>query len=579
MSSPGRSFSQHNSFEAETEMGGDKSAKSLFVHDTPEPDSIEDNDETTGSDQNLAGGGQETIPASPFDLPLPEKDKSTHPPVEENIPDDAQDSAVEAAGPGNDQEALENPVSANAAEDSAAIRRKLEELQREMFNQFKDMPVSTDQHSHDDEAQPEPLTLFGEVLDPAPTFPSVHQPPTEAMTSRFLTSGLGQLAREDDDPGSSLDLDDDDDDDRSVSAPSSVKKSSESSRKRSTSTSEDDERPTRRKQTARRSVKRKQRKAQDDEDFRESHKSSRRGRKSKNNASGNQRDSNNINGPLLMGTNVFRSQRQTAHLPEPTRFAHDAKDRSKMTAFKSYIKAALPEHKAAAKKDCQTLNSALRKFDGQGAVRAKLDDGTWLLRGMTTGLRPFQVVGAAFMRHREKSESVRGGIMADEMGLGKTVQTLANIMNNLPNLLEEGPRATLIVASRAILAQWQAELRKHCKSQVGRDRDRRYGYGKIVTHYSGHRLKMQDEELIAELEDAHIVFTTYSEISASFPQASPPIYLTTAEEKSRWWNDHYEKNKGVFLRARFLRVVLDEAHCIKNHDTRISQACRHIDAV
>jgi SNF2 family DNA or RNA helicase len=547
------------------------SANSLFVHDTPEPDSIKDNDEITGGDP-------ETIAAAPFDLPLSENDNSNHHPVDESIPDDAQDSAVETTVPGNDEEAQENPVSVNTAEGDATMRHRLEELHREMIEQFKDMPVSTDQHSRDDEAQPEPLMLFGEVPDPAPTFPSVHQPPTESMTSTYLTKGLRQLAREDDDLSSSLNFDDEDDD-RPVSVSSSIAKSSESSRKRSNSASEEDEESARPKQTAQKSGKHKQRKVQDDEDFRKTSKPSRRSRKRKNKASGNQRDSSNTIGPLLTGTNVFRSQRQTAHLPEPTRFAQDAKDKNKTNAFKSYVKNALPKYKVAAREDCRTLNSALRKFDGQGAVRAKIDDGTWLLRGMTTGLKPFQVVGAAFMRHREKAEFVRGGIIADEMGLGKTVQMLANIMNSLPNLPEDGPRATLIVANRAILTQWQTELRKHCKSQVGRDRDRRYGYGKIVTHYSGHRLKLQDEEIIAELEDAHIVFTTYSEISTSFPQENPPINMTTAEEKRQWWNSHYEKNKGIFLRARFLRVVLDEAHCIKNHDTRISRACRHIDAV
>jgi hypothetical protein len=318
-------------------------------------------------------------------------------------------------------------------------------------------------------------------------------------------------------------------------------------------------------------VSRKSKKSKKRKDSRDMQNSSQGSRKRKATASANAVDMSSLG-----RSNVFADQQRNAALPNPPMIADD-RDRSR--ALQSYIRNALPEHKIAARRDCKVLNHAIRQFDGQGSVKANLEDGTWSVKGLHSGLMPHQAIACGLMRERERAVSggVPSGILADEMGLGKTVMMLANIMNGLKEsrACRGAPRTTLIVANRNILQQWQAELRRHCKS---RDVDRRHGYGTVSEHYSGRRIALHDDEIIAKIEESEICFTTYSEISRSWPAADPPLELTTAEEKNEWWKAHFEENKGIFLRARFHRVVLDEAHIIKNHESRISKACRHINA-
>ena len=63
-------------------------------------------------------------------------------------------------------------------------------------------------------------------------------------------------------------------------------------------------------------------------------------------------------------------------------------------------------------------------FDGRGSVRSD-QSGNWTVKGMTTSLKNYQVLGSAFMRRRENAlEEPRGGLMADQMGLGKTLMMI-----------------------------------------------------------------------------------------------------------------------------------------------------------
>lgn len=59
-----------------------------------------------------------------------------------------------------------------------------------------------------------------------------------------------------------------------------------------------------------------------------------------------------------------------------------------------------------------------------------------------------------------------------------------------------------------------------------------------------------------ELQDKHIVLTTYGTLSAEFK----------------------DEMHGPLLRAKWLRVVLDEGHLIKNHLAKIFKAAKTLDA-
>ena len=119
---------------------------------------------------------------------------------------------------------------------------------------------------------------------------------------------------------------------------------------------------------------------------------------------------------------------------------------------------------------------------------------------MKTHLKHYQVLGIAFMRQRENdTHEPKGGILADEMGLGKTIMMLGNIVNGKPKEKARG-RATLVVASPALVQQWDAEIRTHCES---RRQGSKHGIGTVIQHRSGSRIASNDN--LGLLETADIV--------------------------------------------------------------------------
>jgi len=122
----------------------------------------------------------------------------------------------------------------------------------------------------------------------------------------------------------------------------------------------------------------------------------------------------------LFNSNVFQQQAGANARDLPT-----FKARDKTNALKELL-ASLPvdTDQKQARDDMNILRSATMNFDGKGSVRSD-QSGNWMVKGMTTSLRNYQVLGSAFMRRRENAlEEPRGGLMADQMGLGKTLMML-----------------------------------------------------------------------------------------------------------------------------------------------------------
>ena len=90
----------------------------------------------------------------------------------------------------------------------------------------------------------------------------------------------------------------------------------------------------------------------------------------------------------------------------------------KADAFKELMASIPAENRKMASVDKQALSKATKKFRGHGSMKAD-GNGCWKLKGMTSSLRHYQLLGAAFMRDRELgNEKPLGGICADEMGFG-----------------------------------------------------------------------------------------------------------------------------------------------------------------
>lgn len=165
----------------------------------------------------------------------------------------------------------------------------------------------------------------------------------------------------------------------------------------------------------------------------------------------------------------------------------------------------------------------------------------------------------------------RGGILADQMGLGKTIMMLANIVNGKVKKSAR-PKATLVVASPALVLQWFDEIRRHCES----DKENKHGLGRIWVYKSSER--HDDDDIKEIVQGADIVLTTYNEVCGSYPKAQVPPDLVTSAQKDAWWREYYADNRGLLHDCKWLRVVLDEAQAIKNHKSHTSMACRALEA-
>ncbi|KAI0100531.1 SNF2 family N-terminal domain-containing protein [Nemania sp. FL0031] len=184
---------------------------------------------------------------------------------------------------------------------------------------------------------------------------------------------------------------------------------------------------------------------------------------------------------------------------------------------------------------------------------------------METPLYNHQVIGASWMLRREFSEDGPwGGILGDEMGMGKTLQALTCIVSNRPTEedLKTCAALTLIVAPATSLTQWEEEIRKHATDK----------YIGGVFQY----------KKINSLEPAHlkmftgIILVSYHELSRQFPSKKVRTALQNDCRSSEEWKETWDSHLGSLFKVPFWRVILDEAHTIKNKDTQISIACQSL---
>ena len=264
----------------------------------------------------------------------------------------------------------------------------------------------------------------------------------------------------------------------------------------------------------------------------------------------------------LVGGNVIAEAQANANLGDQG----TSKAKNKEVALAELIASTPEGSRKTASVDRRALLRATRSFAGRGNMKADQDKG-WKLKGMTSSLYHYQLLGAAFMRDRELGdEQPLGGICADEMGFGKTVMMIANILDGRPPPKDD-IKTTLIVATPSLVTQWMREIEFHCEPGV---------MGEVMRYHAGARVVSNNT--VESLKRSNIILTTYSEVAKSYPKCEYPEKLTTPEDKHTWWKKHFEKHKGPLHRIMFHRVVLDEAQAIKNHQSRTSIACRGLVA-
>ncbi|KAF4973910.1 hypothetical protein FZEAL_9136 [Fusarium zealandicum] len=202
-----------------------------------------------------------------------------------------------------------------------------------------------------------------------------------------------------------------------------------------------------------------------------------------------------------------------------------------------------------------------RQMYGRGKVKAQ--DGRWLVPGMESSLMNHQLVGAGWMMARENAQTAPfGGILADEMGMGKTITSLACIAGNPPRGEADKTycKATLVLTPNLPIGQqWVEMTETHCQDRIASS----------VEIYSS-----TPKRPLRYYEKKRVVIATYHQVMAQYPNSASIEKLKRESGDSRGlFADMLNKLMGPLFHINWYRVILDEAHQIKNHSTRIAQAC------
>ncbi|XP_031438662.2 transcription termination factor 2 [Clupea harengus] len=187
-------------------------------------------------------------------------------------------------------------------------------------------------------------------------------------------------------------------------------------------------------------------------------------------------------------------------------------------------------------------------------------------KGIKVQLLPHQRRALAWLLWREDQKPC-GGILADDMGLGKTLTMIALILAQKKPKDEKDPKlegwiskhdssvvasqGTLIICPASLVHHWKKEVERHIKN------------GRLSVYlYHGPNRQRNAEQLA----DYDVVVTTYSLVSKEIP-----VQKEEAERPSQD-SDPVGANLPPLLRVAWARVVLDEAHNIKNPKVQTSMA-------
>ncbi|KAE8144282.1 SNF2 family N-terminal domain-containing protein [Aspergillus avenaceus] len=164
--------------------------------------------------------------------------------------------------------------------------------------------------------------------------------------------------------------------------------------------------------------------------------------------------------------------------------------------------------------------------------------------GITRTLKSFQLEGLNWMLQQEKYQ-YKGGLLGDEMGMGKTIQAVSLIMSDYPV-----GQPSLVVVPPVALMQWQSEINEYTNGQLK----------VLVYHNSNSKVKSITKK---DLQKYDVIMISYSGLES----------IHRKEWKGWNRNDSIVKEDSIIHSITYHRLILDEAHSIKQRTTSVARAC------
>ena len=142
---------------------------------------------------------------------------------------------------------------------------------------------------------------------------------------------------------------------------------------------------------------------------------------------------------------------------------------------------------------------------------------------------------------------------ADDMGLGKTLQALGLILSNRAKAADVF-KTTLILCPVSVMSNWTQQIEEHVKPETL----------KVAIYHGTDRA-----ELLSNLDGIDVLISSYGTISTDFGKEFPE---RSTEETSEPKKKKAKNGMSIFQQT-FHRIILDEAHIIRNTKSRAFRAC------